>query len=74
MKAPTRESKKVAPEKFVSVLAEFGRSKCITYMKYRTMLTMFAIKPMLSNAVKTVYTKKLSKKMKLHVFDNKELY
>lgn len=53
MKPPTRESKKVEPIKFVRVLAELGRSKCITPKKYRTKLTMFATKPMLSNADNT---------------------
>lgn len=56
MKAPTRESKKVEPIKFVKVLAELERSKCITPIKYSTKLTMFVTKPMLSNADKTTAT------------------
>jgi hypothetical protein len=56
IKAPTRESKKVEPMKFVRVLAEVDRSKSITWPKYRTMLTMFATKPMFSSDVKVVRT------------------
>lgn len=56
IKAPTRESKKVEPMKFVRVLAEVDRSKSITLPKYRTRLTMFATKPMFSSDVKAVRT------------------
>nr|GMD92278.1 hypothetical protein GW17_00021365 [Ipomoea batatas] len=52
MRPPTIESKKLEPMKFVSVLAEPERSKCIFSMKYSTMLTMFATNPMLSIAPK----------------------
>ncbi|RWW14830.1 hypothetical protein GW17_00021365 [Ensete ventricosum] len=48
MKPPTMVSRKVAPRKLVRVVEEPARSKCITYMKYSTKLTMFAMKPTFS--------------------------
>ena len=62
MKPPTRESKKVVPMKLVRVLEEPARSKCITFMKYMTKLTAFAMNPMFSNDANTVVHTKIKNK------------
>jgi hypothetical protein len=51
MNPPTSVSKNVVPKKFVVVVAEPERSKCMMNEKYRTMLTMLATKPMLSSPI-----------------------
>jgi hypothetical protein len=51
MTPPTTVSKKVVPKKFVVVVEEPERSKCITNKQYNTMLTMFATNPMLSSNI-----------------------
>lgn len=51
IKPPTRESKNEQPMKFVMVFAAPARSKYITLMKYRNIVTIHTINAVVSNDV-----------------------
>ena len=53
IKPPRIVSNKVAPTKFVTVVDDPARSKCITLRKYSTKLAKFAKKPVYSSPVMT---------------------
>lgn len=62
MNPPRMVSKKVEPRKFVRVFAEVEMSKCITSLKYRTIVDMFATNPMFSKVPNTIHAAKTEEK------------